>query len=113
MDKKRNRKCGECEYLPGCSLWNNQMYEADASSCSIYTPIKSSPAYFIGFMDGRMQNTNQFVIEQLRDLADRLEKASQTKKTLSACLNCKKRKECLDAVQAHATTDECYEEDLT
>ena len=113
MDNVHSRICGDCEYLKGCEIWNKgkRMYDEDASNCEGYTPIKSCSAYNMGLYAGRMQNTNEFVIEQLRDLADRLEKASQAKNQLSACLKCKKRKDCLDSVQAHSTTDECYEED--
>lgn len=32
------------------------------------------------------------------------------KKTLSACLTCRMRKWCIDSVQHHDATDDCYEE---
>lgn len=34
------------------------------------------------------------------------------KKTLSACLTCRMRKWCIDSVQHHDATDDCYEEEI-
>ena len=47
------------------------------------------------------------IVRIIRDAEPEIEEP----KTLSACLSCRMRKWCLDSVQAHDYSDDCYEEE--
>lgn len=70
MDEKN---CGKCIYFLGCMLWKSDLHFDTVRDCDRWTSLRKNSIYEQGFHDGQMGKTNQYVIDSLRNLADRLE----------------------------------------
>lgn len=47
------RVCSDCIHIFACQKWAGiQIFDNDAKNCDIFDTIKSSVAYFIGYIDG-------------------------------------------------------------
>lgn len=49
-----NKNCNECIHEHACELWaGGRMAARNATICQFYEMVKSSNAYFCGFLDGQ------------------------------------------------------------
>lgn len=52
--KKKKHTCSDCIHEYACQAWNiGRIHDMDATCCENYETVKESPAYFIGYEDGR------------------------------------------------------------
>lgn len=76
---KRSITCGDCIHEYACQMWmGGTNHNTDARNCTNYETVKDSASYFIGVLDGKKSNTNQYVIDRLHDLINSLEEVRES-----------------------------------
>ena len=75
----RSNTCGKCIHEYACQMWmGGTNHNTDARNCTNYETVKDSASYFIGVLDGKKSNTNQYVIERLHDLINSLKEKGES-----------------------------------